>query len=64
LVGNPKEETACPEARKRTLMSLSQLALAGRSAESEANDPIPEEEGISIGLVSLTARPPLKSGSP
>jgi hypothetical protein len=45
-------------------MSLLQLALVGRSAETEANDPIPEEEGISIRLASLTARPPLKRAKP
>jgi hypothetical protein len=66
LVGNPKEETGDPEARKRTLKSLLQLALAlvGRQAESEANDPIPEEVGISIRLASLTARPSLKWAKP
>ena len=50
-------ETAYPEARKKTLTSVLQLTLLGQSAESEANDPIPEEEGISVRLVSLTARP-------
>jgi hypothetical protein len=53
LVGNPKEETAYPEARKKTLMCLLQLALVVQSTQSEANDPIPEEEGISIRIVSF-----------
>jgi hypothetical protein len=60
LVENPKVETAYPEARKKTLTSLLRLAPVGQSGESEANDPIPEEEGISVRRVSLTARPQLK----
>jgi hypothetical protein len=64
LVGNPKEETAYPQARKKTLMSLLQLALVGQQAESEAKDPNPEEGGISVRLVSLTARPRLKRARP
>jgi hypothetical protein len=47
---------------KKTLMSLLQLALVDQQAESEANDPIPEEGGISVRLVSLTARPRHKRG--
>ena len=38
-------------------MCLLQLALVVQHVESEANDPIPEEEGIFVHLVSLTARP-------
>jgi hypothetical protein len=53
LAGNPKEEIAYPEARKKTLMCLLQLALVVQSTQSEANDPIPEEEGISIRIVSF-----------
>jgi hypothetical protein len=64
LVGNPIKETAYPEARKKTLMSLLQLAQAGQLAGSEANDPIPEEAEISVRLVSLTARPRLKRARP
>jgi hypothetical protein len=64
LVENPKEETADPQARKKTSMSLSQLALVGQQGDSEANDPIPEEEGISVRLVSSTARPRLKRARP
>jgi hypothetical protein len=45
-------------------MSLLRLALADRQADSEANDPIPAEEGISVRLVSLIARPRLKRARP
>jgi hypothetical protein len=64
LVGNPKEETAYPEARKKTSTCLLQLALVDQQDEFEANDPIPEEEGISVRIVSLTARPRLKRARP
>jgi hypothetical protein len=64
LAGNPKEETACPEARRKTSTRLLQLALVDQRAEFEANDPIPEEEGISVRLVSLAARPRLKRARP
>jgi hypothetical protein len=43
LAGNPKEETACPEAHKKTSTHLLRLALVDQEAEFEANDPIPEE---------------------
>jgi hypothetical protein len=61
LVGNPKGEIAYPEAHKKTLMSLLQSALVVQHVESEANDPIPEEEGIFV-LVSLTTRPRSRGG--
>ena len=43
-------------------MFLLQLALAVQHVESEANDPIPEEEGIFVHRVSLTARPRSRGG--
>jgi hypothetical protein len=60
LAGNPKEETACPEARNKTSTRPLLSALVDQRAEFEANDPIPEAEGIFVRLVSLTARPRLK----
>jgi hypothetical protein len=64
LVGNLREQIAYLEARKKTSMCLWQLAFVDQYAEPEANDPIQEEEGISVRLVSLTARPRLKRARP
>jgi hypothetical protein len=64
LAGNPKEETAGPEARKKTSTRLLPSALVDQHAGFEANDPIPEEAGISVRLVSLIARPRLKRARP
>ena len=62
MVENPKEGILCPGARSKTSVFLLQLAPAGQWGGPQANDPIPEEEGISVRLVSLTARPPAQEG--
>jgi hypothetical protein len=45
-------------------MFLLRLVPAVQGDESEANDPIPEEEAIFVRLVSLIARPRLKRVRP